>query len=54
MAIKQSDLIQAFNDIHVIKFNRKLEITSKGTAELDKERFIEAVEKNIQLFGLHT
>ena len=39
--------------MHVIKFNGKLEITSKGTAEVDKEQFIEAVKKNIQLFGLH-
>ena len=53
MATNQSNLIQACNDMNIIKLNGKLEITSEETAELDKEQFIEAVKKNIQLFGLH-
>ena len=54
MATNQSNLIQASNDMNVIKLNGQLEITSKETVELDKEQFVEAVKKNIQLFGLHT
>ena len=54
MATNQSILTQASNDMNVIKFHGQLEITSKGTAELDKKKFIEAVKHNIQLFGLHT
>ena len=40
--------------MNIIKFNGKLEITSKWPAELDKEKFTEAVKKNIYLFDLHT
>ena len=54
LAANQSLLITASNDIDVVKFNGKLEVTKEETAELDKEQFIETVKKNIQLFGLYT
>ena len=53
MATNQSNLIQTFNDMHIIKLNGQLENTSKGTVEIDKEQFVEAAKMNIQLFVLH-
>ena len=53
MASNQSNLIQASNDTNIITFNGQLEITLTGVVELDKDQFIEVVEKNIQMFGLH-
>ena len=47
-------MISASSDINITKFDSNLGITKVGTAELDKDRFIAAVQKNIQLFSLHT
>ena len=47
LASNQSNLIQASNDTNVIKFNGQLEITSAGVGELEKDQFVETIEKNI-------
>lgn len=54
LASNQSNLILASNEVHVLKFNHKLEMPEVGPAKLDKYQFFLAVEKNVYLFGLRT
>ena len=45
LAVNQSLLITASNDINMTKFNGQLEVTKAGTAELDKEKILRRLRR---------